>query len=321
MRLAIENRRGAEPRALRRDSGRLRAPVAAGPGADVDVGRSRLRQPRRRCRHPATCSPDEPGSTAEKVALRVAIVLLLLFPYLLYRFASAFEPEQRPLGALRRLAQPHPRGCDGRAAVPACGRRSWPWWFVRLRARLPRPLVGAAAVGRDPALARGQVGGDRRPAADADARTRLDRAGRDAARERRRGRRPLVVRAHSRLLGSVSAAGFLLGFAPPAVLRLLWRRPEQSRMQLAVGELMGATTEQDAAARVLPPMAEMVGARGIVLEGLDGSVVAEHRTGEDDPNGDVRRLTSRSARSSSGRARSHRSSATRSASSSTRWAR
>ncbi len=61
-------------------------------------------------------------------------------------------------------------------------------------------------------------------------------------------------------------------------------------MQLAVGELMGATTEQDAAARVLPPMAEMVGARGIVLEGLDGTVVAEHRTGEDDPNGDVRRF-------------------------------
>ena len=36
-------------------------------------------------------------------------------------------------------------------------------------------------------------------------------------------------------------------------------------------------------------MAEMVGARGIVLEAPDGSVIAEHRTGDDDGS-DVRRL-------------------------------
>ena len=67
-------------------------------------------------------------------------------------------------------------------------------------------------------------------------------------------------------------------------------------MQLAIGELMGATTEQDAAARVLPPMAEMVGARGIVLEGRDGTVGRRAPRGEDDPNGDVRRWSSLSGR-------------------------
>ena len=234
--------------------------------------------------------PDEPGSTAEKVALRVVIVLLLLFPYLVYRFASAFEPEQRPLArfvdslsfilVVATVVLPY---------LPAEG-DSWPWWFgVYVLAFLVHWSVLLQLVA-----------------------IRLWRAGRSEATVARRRMQMLALAStalaatllvsvaagddHSwfaltvALLGSVSATGFLLGFAPPAVLRLLWRRPEQARMQLAVGELMGATTEQDAAARVLPPMAEMVGARGVVLEGLDGTVVAEHRTGEDDPNGDVRRF-------------------------------
>jgi signal transduction histidine kinase len=92
------------------------------------------------------------------------------------------------------------------------------------------------------------------------------------------------------LLGTLSAAAFLLGFAPPNGLRLLWRRPEQQRMQLAIGELMSATSERDVAARVLAPMALMVGARGIALEAADGSRIAEHGSVDDVSNGDVRRL-------------------------------
>ena len=61
------------------------------------------------------------------------------------------------------------------------------------------------------------------------------------------------------LIASLSGVAFLLGFAPPAGLRLLWRRPEQARMQDAIVELMAATSEQDVADRVLPPMARMVG--------------------------------------------------------------
>ena len=61
------------------------------------------------------------------------------------------------------------------------------------------------------------------------------------------------------LIATLSGIAFLLGFAPPAGLRLLWRRPEQVRMQDAIGELMAATSEEEVAARVLPPMARMVG--------------------------------------------------------------
>ena len=92
------------------------------------------------------------------------------------------------------------------------------------------------------------------------------------------------------LVATLSAVAFMLGFAPPNGLRLLWRRPEQRQMQLAIGELMSATNEQDVAERVLPSMARMVGARGIALDAVDGSRIAEHGSVEEASTGDVRRL-------------------------------
>ena len=141
---------------------------------------------------------DEPGSTVEKVALRTAVVLLVLFPYLLYRFAAAFEPTRRPLAryvdvltstlVVATIALPHfPSEGDVVAVVVRA-----------LRARLPRSLVGAAAARRDQALAGRQVRGERGAPADADARARVDRAGGDAAGQRRCGRESFVVRAHGR---------------------------------------------------------------------------------------------------------------------------
>ena len=235
--------------------------------------------------------PDEPETTAQKVALRIAIALLVLFPYLLYRFASAFERTRRQLArfvdslttalVVATIALPH---------IPAEG-DPWPWWFVVYAVAF---LVHWSVLLQLVAI-------------------RLWRAARAEATVARRRMRMLALAStalavtlllsvgagndHSwfalavGLLATLSAVGFLLGFAPPAVLRLLWRRPEQSRMQLAIGELMGATTEQSVAARVLPPMAEMVGARGIVLEGT-GRGRRRRAPGRrpDDPNGDVRRL-------------------------------
>ena len=232
---------------------------------------------------------DDPETTAQKAALRVAIALLVLFPYLLYRFASAFEPRRHLARFVDSLTTALVVATIALPHIPGEG-DAWPWWFVVYAVAF---LVHWAVLLQLVAI-------------------RLWRAGRAEATVARRRMQMLALAStalaatllvsvgagndHSwfglvvGLLATLSAVGFLLGFSPPALLRLLWRRPEQSRMQLAVGELMGATTEQEAAARVLPPMAEMVGARGIVLEGRDGVVVAEHRAGEDDPNGDIRRL-------------------------------
>ncbi len=234
--------------------------------------------------------PDEPGNPTEKIAQRVVIVLLLLFPYLVYRFASAFEPERRPLARfVDVLSATLVAATIALPYFPAAG-EPWPWWYVLyLLAFLIHWSVLLLLVS-----------------------VWLWRAGRAEATVARRRMQMLSLASTALaaalllsvaagedqswfglavgLTASLSAIGFLLGFGPPALLRLLWRRPEQARMQLAIGELMGATSEHDAAARVLPPMAEMVGARAISLEGPDGSIVAEHRAGPDDPNGEVRRF-------------------------------
>ena len=41
--------------------------------------------------------PADPGNLAGKIVQRFDLAILLLFPYLLYRFAVAFEPTSRPL--------------------------------------------------------------------------------------------------------------------------------------------------------------------------------------------------------------------------------
>jgi signal transduction histidine kinase len=72
------------------------------------------------------------------------------------------------------------------------------------------------------------------------------------------------------VLATTSALAFLLGLAPPALLRVLWRRPEQERLRVAVSGLMAAATEEDVAAQVLPHLAQVVGARAAALRAEDG---------------------------------------------------
>jgi signal transduction histidine kinase len=86
----------------------------------------------------------------------------------------------------------------------------------------------------------------------------------------------------SGVVGFVSALAFLLGLAPPGIARLLWRRPEQQRLQAATAELLTlAMTEREVAARVLRPAAEIVGARAAAVLDADGRVVVAHGLDDD----------------------------------------
>lgn len=232
--------------------------------------------------------PVDPENLAGKVVQRIDIAILLLFPYLLYRFAVAFEPTGRPLARfVDALSTTLVTATFVLPLVPGEG-ESWPWWFVAyvvaflvhwsvlltiVAIRLWRAGRAEASVAR------------KRMQMLAFASTALTAAlvlSLAAGDERSLG--ALVVA----LLGTVSGVAFLLGFAPPASLRLLWRRPEQARMQDAVGELMAATSEEDVAARVLAPMASMVGARGIALESTDGTRIGTYGA-VDESDGNVAR--------------------------------
>jgi signal transduction histidine kinase len=80
----------------------------------------------------------------------------------------------------------------------------------------------------------------------------------------------------SSLLSTLSALLFLVGLAPPPLLRLAWRRPETARVQEAISGLMGATTEREVVERVLQPMGEIVAAQGIELHDDRDELVGAH---------------------------------------------
>jgi signal transduction histidine kinase len=89
------------------------------------------------------------------------------------------------------------------------------------------------------------------------------------------------------LLSIASALLFFVGIAPPAFVRVTWRRPEQDRLREAIVGLMKARTEEEIAANLLLHAAAIVGAPGAALERTDGSVIGEW--GEPD-NGATRRV-------------------------------
>ena len=220
--------------------------------------------------------PEDPAHLAGKVVQRIDLAILLLFPYLLYRFAVSFELTSRPLARfVDVLSTTLVTATLVLPMVPAEG-EAWPWWFVAyvvafvvhwsllltiVAIRLWRAGRAEAAVAR------------KRMQMLAFASSALTAALVFSLAARDEGSVGALVVA---LLATVSGVAFLLGFAPPGGLRLLWRRPEQMRMQDAIGELMAATSEEEVAARVLPPMASMVGARGITLESTDGTVIGTY---------------------------------------------
>jgi signal transduction histidine kinase len=83
-------------------------------------------------------------------------------------------------------------------------------------------------------------------------------------------------------LGSLSVLAFLLGFAPPLLVRLWWRIPETARLQEAIGSLVAfAESQEEVAARVLEPAAAIVGARAIAIRNADGKLVAAWNVPDD----------------------------------------
>lgn len=74
----------------------------------------------------------------------------------------------------------------------------------------------------------------------------------------------------------LSVTSFFLGFAPPAWLRTVWRRPESQALRVAIGDLMAARTTEEVAHCLLPPVVRITGARGAALLRSDGDVIATH---------------------------------------------
>jgi signal transduction histidine kinase len=88
------------------------------------------------------------------------------------------------------------------------------------------------------------------------------------------GTQPAWLELTSGLLTLASALTFFVGFAPPLFLREIWRRPERSVLREGIDELVRfAATPTEITARVLPRMTRVVGASGVALRDEEGAVL------------------------------------------------
>jgi signal transduction histidine kinase len=228
--------------------------------------------------------PNHAGNRLEGALARVEIVLLVLFPYVLFRFTGAFKrPGQRLASALVLLTVVLTVWAIALPSVPRAGRH-WPAYFVAFVAVFVVHWVLLSTVSA----------------------TRLWRAGAGQPTVSRRRMRfmatgagaltvALVLAASagsgssglaigSQALATVSVFTFLVGFSPPLLLRIAWRQREQDRVQHAIqGLLAFAESQEEVASRVLEPTAAIVGARALAIRNAEGRVVASWNMPDGDP--------------------------------------
>jgi signal transduction histidine kinase len=227
-----------------------------------------------------------PESVVTAATERLAVAVLVLFPYLLLRFLDSFAPVARSfrrvigsgvlalavISLFLRIPEPgEPRGVAFNTFVvlvlvswlvvlPFVGQRFW-------RAGRNQPTV---ARRRLRLLAVGSVS--------------LSLAILVAGAVETPGELATLV---TRGLGLLTAALFLLGFAPPPALRRLWRQPEENELHSAALGLMAATTSQDVAQVLLPHLRAVVAARGVALV-HDGKLLGSMGVSEDEAVAAVR---------------------------------
>jgi hypothetical protein len=223
-------------------------------------------------------TPDQP---IETFLQRTLIALLVLFPYLLYRFTTAFERPTRRLEQLLGLmtivllvwtyavpeipAEGEPRP-TGFIAYLLAFLFHWTALSVVVAIRLWR--AGHAA----PSVARRRLQVLAVAAASITGALLVGGTGADEGS---------ALSLASTLLASLSAVGFLVGLAPPPMLRLAWRRPENERLQAAIASLMAAASEEQVAEQVAEPMARIMGARGVALLDPADGVIGTHGASEE----------------------------------------
>ncbi|MDQ1375522.1 MAG: hypothetical protein QOJ09_2860 [Actinomycetota bacterium] len=221
--------------------------------------------------------PDHPHGLVWHVVVKALLALIVLYPYFLYRFMAAFGPP--PKGLERAVRVVTAAMLLATVVVPRLPgtNDSRPLWFE---------LYALGIVGQWAFLG-GVVA------------FRLWRAGAGQPTVTRRRMRvlavgavllilailpgalptnqqPGTVQAVSQFLPTLSAFFFLIGFVPPAWLRMVWRRRESAALRLAEVELMGVLTAREVADALLPHVARIFGSSGALLVSDDGRPKAVH---------------------------------------------
>ena len=231
-------------------------------------------------------APTHPHGTVQYLLQRGDIELLVLFPYLLYRFATTFAP---PGLLMRRVVVTLTAGLTvftfALTRIPASGEK----WSVGFAVYvvvffIHWTLLSITVTVRLLLAGRGQpsVSAKRmQMLAFAAATLTIALLGTTFATNQSRPG-ALVVQ----LIGFVAIVGFYLGINPPHIVRAYWRTPEQARLQEAWRGLVSqAVSRPEIAARIAEPAAALVGASGLVVRDAGGNELATW--GDVKPDGGV----------------------------------
>src|SRR5512146_189378 len=203
-------------------------------------------------------APSHPHGAVEYLFQRGDIELLVLFPYLLFRFATTLAPPSRVLRVIvTTLTAALTTFTFALSHVPATGERWSAGFVVYVVAFFVHwTLLSISVTVRLLRAGRGQpsVSARRmRMLAFAAATLTIALLGTTLA-ENQSHPGALVVQ----LIGLVAIAGFYLGIDPPRFIRAHWRTPDQARLQEAMRGLVTlAVSRPEIAMRIAAPAAAL----------------------------------------------------------------
>ena len=221
---------------------------------------------------------EERTSPALRAVSDLIVVVLMTFPYTLFRFANGFRPAPKWvhwtfLGGLLLFAvftfatPPLPEGEGPRPA--------WALVYLLVFAIYWTSVSGWVAITLWRG-GRGQPGvAKRRMQLLATGTILLNVALLVSAAVSSAGQSsPGPIRITTTVLVWISAGSFLLGFAPPSGVRHAWRQNDERRLRRAEANLMTATRPEEVANIIVPHIAELLGGHGAALLNRGGEPLA-----------------------------------------------
>lgn len=227
-------------------------------------------------------TPEEGGGVAVDTLRKLTVATLVLFPYFLFRFMAALGPTGRNLEFLAAgltaaciiatiVLPVVPEEGEPRSAVVTL--------YIAL-ILIQWTVLSSTVTIRLWTMGHGQPSIARR-------RMRLLSSG-SAALNLALILAGLVSSVDSiglslvvQLLAMASAILFFVGFAPPPLLRVLWRREEQEELRRATVKLMVATLSSEVTSSILPHMSAIVGGRATAMLDRRGEIIDEHQVSDE----------------------------------------
>ncbi|MEX2587582.1 MAG: ATP-binding protein [Actinomycetota bacterium] len=212
---------------------------------------------------------------------KLLLILLAAFPYFLYRFGRSMWSASGRLNTWATWLTGVVVGIAVFLPSASMPDMSWPWWFSAFVALLLAQWLALSAVTAFQLYKRaaGQPTVARRRMRLLSLASILLSLGLFSFALLSAARQAAVSTRLLELLAMGSGVLFFAGFAPPAVLRKIWRNKEEELLRKAQLGLMAANTAQDVGAQVLPYVAGTLGGWAAALVDDSGALLGAYAVG------------------------------------------